>query len=183
MMNDEEKNMPAPLIAKISFHKVLDALEDIAQSDVDYRANYAQALLDHAAPYPELRDGITDLAVVEKHEKLIRNLLADLFPTALTKNEIKAAAIPFFNITFNYTDRFKSIVRDAGEDFGIKIRNFDEHQFYVCCCCMILNNYYGYHFDFSKPLFYDIPDGNGICAITGFCTMLTLWRLYLLIRL
>jgi hypothetical protein len=162
MMKDEEKNMPAPLIAKISFHKVLDALEDIAQSDVDYRANYAQALLDHAAPYPELRDGITDLAVVEKHEKLIRNLLADLFPTALTKNEIKAAAIPFFNITFNYTERFKSIVRDAGDEFYIKIRNFDEHQFYVFCCCMILNNYYGYHFDFSKPLFYDIPDSNGI---------------------
>ncbi|AWH86962.1 GAF domain-containing protein [Flavobacterium album] len=157
-----EEHVASPLIAKISFHKVLETLEEIAESDVDYRSDYAKALLRHTAPYPELREGITDLSLLEKHEKLIKNLLADLFPTALTKNEIKAAAIPFFNITFNHTDRFKKILMNAGEDFGISIRNFDDHQFYVFCCCLILNSYYGYHFDFSKPLFYDIPDADGV---------------------
>ncbi|MEL1243361.1 GAF domain-containing protein [Flavobacterium sp. DGU11] len=159
---EPDEHVASPLIAKISFHKVLETLEEIAESDVDYRSDYAKALLRHTAPYPELRDGITDLSLLEKHEKLIKNLLADLFPTALTKNEIKAATIPFFNITFNHTDRFKQILMNAGEDFGISIRNFDDHQFYVFCCCLILNGYYGYHFDFSKPLFYDIPDADGI---------------------
>jgi hypothetical protein len=162
MKMEPDEHIASPLIAKISFHKVLETLEEIAESDVDYRSDYAKALLRHTAPYPELREGITDLSLLEKHEKLIKNLLADLFPTALTKNEIKAAAIPFFNITFNHTDRFRSILMNAGEDFGISIRNFDDHQFYVFCCCLILNKYYGHHFDFSKPLFYDIPDSDGV---------------------
>ncbi|HYD91105.1 MAG TPA: GAF domain-containing protein [Flavobacterium sp.] len=162
MKMDCEQNNCSPLIARISFHKVLEALEEIAESDVDYRSNYAKALLEHTAPYPELRDGITDLSHLEKHRKLIKNLLADLFPTALTRNEIKAAAIPFFNITFNRTERFDNILANAGQDFGIAIRNFDDHEFYVFCCCLILNAYYGYHFDFSRSLFYDIPDKDGI---------------------
>jgi hypothetical protein len=162
MMIEDEQPTRGPLIAKISFHKVLEALEEIAESDVDYRSDYAKALLRHTAPYPELREGITDLALLEKHEVLIRNLLADLFPTALTNNEIKAAAIPFFNFTFNHTARFNKILANAGADFDIAIRNLDEHHFYVFCCCLILNDYYHYHFDFNKPLFYDIPDADGI---------------------
>lgn len=162
MMMEDEQHTASPLIAKISFHKVLEVLEDIAQSDVDYRADYARALLRHAAPYPELRDGIDDIALLEKHKGIIKNLLADLFPTALTHNEIKAAGIPFFNVTFNHTERFNKILSNAGQDFGINIRNLDEHQFYVFCCCLILNDYYDYHFDFSSPLFYDIPDADGI---------------------
>jgi len=159
---EDEQNIRGPLIAKISFHKVLEALEEIAESDVDYRSDYAKALLRHTAPFPELRDGITDLSLLDKHEPLIRNLLADLFPTALTNNEIKAAAIPFFNFTFNHTARFKKILANAGEDFDMEIRNFDDHQFYVFCCCLILNDHYGCHLDISKPLFYDIPDADGI---------------------
>jgi len=162
MMMEDELHTASPLIAKISFHKVLEALEEIAESDVDYRSDYAKALLRHTAPYPELRDGITDIALLEKHEKLIKNLLADLFPTALTHNEIKAASIPFFNITFNETERFKKIIANAGSDFSMAIRNFDNHQFYIFCCCLVLNDYYGYHFDFSQPLFYDIPDADGV---------------------
>lgn len=162
MKMDSEQDNSTPLIARISFHKVLETLEEIAESDVDYRSNYAKALLQHAEPFPELREGIADFSELEKHEKLIKNLLADLFPTALSKNEIKAAAIPFFNFTFNRTERFDAILENAGEDFGIAIRDFEDHEFYVFCCCLILNGYYGRNFDFSKPLFYDIPDKEGI---------------------
>lgn len=162
MKMDCENDNSSPLVARISFHKVLETLEKIAESDVDYRSDYAKALLKHAEPYPELRDGITDLSLLDKHEKLIKNLLADLFPTALQKNEIKAAAIPFFNFTFNRTERFEAILSDAGTDFGMAIRNFEEHEFYVFCCCLVLNAYYGQKFDFSRPLFYDIPDQDGV---------------------
>ncbi|HKX86796.1 MAG TPA: hypothetical protein VJL37_08985 [Flavobacterium sp.] len=151
-----------PFQIKISFHKVLEALESIADSDVDYRSNYAKALLEKAAPFPELRDGITSMRQIDDNAVLINHLLADLFPTALTNNEIKAVTIPFVNITFNYTERFKKILKDAGTDFDMNIRDLDDRQFYIMSCCLILNVYYNQHLDFSKPLFYDIPDAEGI---------------------
>ncbi|MFC7772565.1 GAF domain-containing protein [Flavobacterium sp. GCM10027622] len=151
-----------PFQIKISFHKVLEALESIADSDVDYRSNYAKALLAETAPYPELREGITSMSQIHENEQLIQHLMADLFPTALTHNEIKAITIPFVNITFNYTERFKKILKDAGTDFDITIRDLDDRQFYIMSCCLILNVYYHQHLDFSKPLFYDIPDAEGI---------------------
>jgi len=160
-MNYEQDRI-SPFTLKISFHKVLEALEVIAASDIDYRSDYAKALLKHAAPFPELREGITDAALLKQHEPLIKNLLADLFPTALTKNELKAATVPFYNLAFNFTERLEKLLSAAGADFDMAIRNFDEHQFYVMSCCLILNSHYGYNFDFSRPLFFDIPDSKGI---------------------
>jgi hypothetical protein len=152
----------SPFRTQISFHKLIEALEGIALSDVDYRSNYAKALLKQIEPLPELRSGIEDLSLIQKNETLIKYLLADLFPTALTNNEIKAVTIPFQNFTFNYTERFKKILADAGATFDMAIRDFDEDEFYIMNCSLILNVFYNQHFDFSKPLFYDIPDKNGI---------------------
>ncbi|MCL9808952.1 GAF domain-containing protein [Flavobacterium luminosum] len=151
-----------PFQIKISFHKVLETLEHIAASDVDYRSNYAKALLERTSKVPELRNGITNMRQIDENSQLIKHLMADLFPTALTKNEIKAVTIPFLNITFNYTERFKKILKEAGNNFDFTIRNLNQHQFYVMSCCLILNAYYKQHLDFNPPLFYDIPDANGI---------------------
>jgi hypothetical protein len=152
----------SPFKIQISFHKLIEALEEIATSDVDYRSNYAQALLKQIEPLPEFRNGIDDFSIIHKNETAIKYLLADLFPTALTNNEIKAVTIPFQNFTFNYTERFKKILNNAGVDFDMSIRDFDDHQFYIMNCSLILNVIYNQHFDFNKPLFYDIPDENGI---------------------
>lgn len=161
-MKKELEQFETPFIAQISFHKLIETLENIAASNVDYRVNYAKALLKEVERLPEFRTGIVDMSVINEHEALIKNLLADLFPTALTHNEIKAVAIPFHNITFNYTERFKKILRDAGVDFDMNIRDFDDDLFYVMNCCLILNEHYGQSIDFTNPLFYDIPDSNGI---------------------
>jgi hypothetical protein len=152
----------SPFKTLISFHKLIDNLEEIAQTDVDYRSNYAKALLKEIEPFSEFRNGIEDLNLIKQHEKLIHNLLADLFPTALTHNEIKAISIPFQNVTFNYTERFKKILQNAGITFNMEIRDFDKDQFYIFNCILILNAYYGQHFDFNTPLFYDIPNAHGI---------------------
>lgn len=151
----------SPFKTLISFHKLIESLEEIALSDVDYRSNYAKSLLKEIEHIPEFRTGIEDLSIIENNKKLIKNLLSDLFPTALTHNEIKAVTVPFQNITFNYTKRFKKIVKNAG-DFDLTIRDFSEDQFYVLSCILILNAYYNQKFDYNKPLFYDIPDANGI---------------------
>ena len=143
----------SPFITLISFHKLIESLENIALSHIDYRANYAKSLLQQIAGIPELRTGIQDLHLIKDNEELIGYLLADLFPTALTHNEIKAVTIPFQNFTFNYTQRFQKILSEAGIDFDMTIRDFDEHQFYIMNCCIILNAYFGLDIQFSYPLF------------------------------
>lgn len=152
----------SPFKTLISFHKLIETLEEIAQTNVDYRANYAKALLKEIEPFPGFRTGVEDLNLILEQQTLIKHLLADLFPTALTHNEIKAVTIPFQNFTFNYTERFKKIVKNAGVEFDMAIRDFDEHQFYIMSCTLILNEFYGQKIHFNKPLFYDIPDAEGI---------------------
>ncbi|MET0943780.1 MAG: GAF domain-containing protein [Flavobacterium sp.] len=152
----------SPFKTIISFHKLIESFEEIASSNIDYRANYAKAILQQIESIPELRTGIEDYSIIKNNEGLIKYILADLFPTALTQNEIKAVTIPFQNISFNYTERFKKILRNAGDEFYMEIRDFDDHQFYINNCCLILSSYYKQHIDFNRPFFYDIPDEEGI---------------------
>lgn len=143
----------SPFKTLISFHKLTEMLSDIAQNDIPFRSAYAQSLLNEVSKVPELITGIDTIDTIDKNSQLIRYLLSDLFPTALTNNEIKAATIPFHNFTFNYTKRFENILKDAGVNFETNIRNFDQHQFYVMNCCLIINQYFNYKIDFASPLF------------------------------
>ena len=123
---------------------------------------YINSLLAYIDSFPNLIEGISDYQDLDKYKDPIRVLLDNLFPAVLTKNEIKAAAIPFRNTIFNPTYRFNNILKNAGDDFELKVRNLDENMYYVFCCVVILNSHYKYNIDFSKPLFFDIPDGNGL---------------------
>lgn len=138
-------------------------LEHIRYNDrLEYRVNYAESLIDRTKNFKELKDGFQDISLLEKNEDLIRLLLADLFPTGLTNNEIKAASIPLSNITFNYTERFKGILKDAGKDFEIELRNITDNEFYVFCCCLILQTYFKKDIKSTIPFYYDIPNKQGI---------------------
>jgi hypothetical protein len=153
----------SPLEINISFHKVIENLEFIAKNDLDdFRVQYATSLLQLVEKAPELRDGLKSIDDLEKNKEIIRLLLADLFPSALTNNEIKAATVPFSSFVFNKTERLEKIMKEAGTDFDLNIRDFDDHNFYVMTCCLILNAYYNQKLDFVRPLFYDIPDADGI---------------------
>lgn len=151
-----------PFHIQLSFHKIIERYEEIASRDDGHYSGKATLLLQKLAGRPELRDGITDIAQIKDNEKLISVLLADLFPEILTENEIKAVSIPYQGLIFNYTQRFRNILQDAGPTFEINISDFSEHQFYVASCCLILNRFYGTQLDFTKPLFYDIPTSTGI---------------------
>ncbi|AKK73145.1 hypothetical protein OK18_11430 [Chryseobacterium gallinarum] len=153
----------SPFQVYISFKKYLDVLEHIRYNDrLEYRANYAESLIERTKNFKEFRDGFQDISLLEKNEELIRLLLADLFPTGLTHNEIKAASIPLSNITFNYTERFKNILKDAGKDFEIELRNITDNEFYVFCCCLILQSYFKKDIRSTIPFYYDIPNKQGI---------------------
>ena len=108
---EENYVYPSPFQNFISFHKVIENLEEIAKTSIDYRSNYAKALLKEVASKSELINGIDNYDFIIENEEIIKYLLADLFPTALTNNEIKAVTLPYQNITFNYSERFKKILK------------------------------------------------------------------------
>ena len=123
-------NTDTPFQIQVSFDQLLERLEKVAADPANDQHVRAKSLLEEAASCPELRTGITDVAQIEDNRDLIRRLLADLIPEALTLNEIKAVSMPYRDFMFNRTQRFKNILRAAGPDFKFNIRGFDEHQFY-----------------------------------------------------
>jgi len=151
-----------PFSIQLSLSPIIEKLEKSLADLKGERAAEVESLLQEIDHAPELRSGITKIEEVERNQDLISRLMSDYFPKVLTMNEIKAVGIPYRDIIFNYTERFKNILEAAGSGFEINIRDFDEHQFYVLSCCLILNEFYGTQLDFGKPLFYDIPAANGI---------------------
>lgn len=149
----------SPFRIELSFDQLIHDLEEkVGSQEAKDQEKY---LLQQVNNYPQLRSGIRDVEELENHKSILTDLLRPLFPALLSENEIKAVNIPYTNIFFNHTKRFKNILRAAGANFEINIRDFDEHQFYIMTCCIILNEHYGTQLDFSKPLFYDVPDNNG----------------------
>lgn len=151
-----------PFQMQFSFEPVILKLEQLAETENKWDAMYKKQLLERILAFPELRDGISDTAIFEKQAPLITELLADYFPADLTHNEIKAVGLPYNSMIFNRTERFKSILKEAGQEFEFSIRDFDDRQMYIMSCCIILNKFYGTRLDFGKPLFYDIPTSEGI---------------------
>jgi hypothetical protein len=151
-----------PLSIQLSFHKIIERYEEIAASGDGLYSAKAKQILHEVAAHPELKDGISSISQLEENTTIISHLLADLFPAALTQNEIKAVSLPYQGIMFNYTERFRNILEEAGPDFEINIRGFDDDQLFIATCCLILNRFYGTTLDFSQPLFYDIPTASGV---------------------
>ena len=96
------------------------------------------------------------------YKKEIEGILQDAFSPVLAQNEIKTASLPFQDFTFNESERFKSIVKNAGSDFKLQIKNMPTDQKYIVTCAIILNVCYGYNLNFKRPFFYEIPDTNGV---------------------
>ena len=155
-------NEDFPLQRYISFHKLLEEYDRMAEGEDEFLAQRAKYVLAAQEPYPELREGFTDVGLLKKHEKVIKIILQDSFSNVLTRNEIKVASLPYYDITFNGSERFKQILAAAGEDFELKVRGVPEELSYIMGCTVILNFYYGFKLDFKRPLYYDIPDGKGV---------------------
>ena len=154
--------LDTPMRQLISFNKLLEQYEEQLNSADPSLVQRAKYILEAQKPYPELRDGFEDLSILEARKDIIELLLADIFSGFLTQNEIKSAAIPYMNIVFNKSERLKQIIADAGEGFELEIRNMPDKLQYILQSAVILNFYYGFNLDFKRPMFYDIPDKNGV---------------------
>jgi len=157
-----EDYVESPMLIKISFNKLLEHYEKLTNSEDKFISEKAKRILKAQEPFPELREGFTDFSLLDKYEKEIKFILQDSFNEVLTHNEIKAASVPFQNIIFNLSDRFKNIINTAGNDFELKIQNMPEGDTYIIACTVILKFCYGYNFNLRRPFFYEIPDAEGI---------------------
>ena len=154
------ENMPIQQL--VSFNKLLNYYDDLAKSDDAFLAAKAKRVLEAQAPYPELREGFTDLRLLDKHKEVINIIFEDTFSDVLGANEIKVASLPYDNVIFNASKRFQKILTEAGPDFVPKIRNQEEAVNYIMAAVVVLNFHYGFKLDFSRPYFYDIPDAQGV---------------------
>ncbi|PHS52608.1 MAG: GAF domain-containing protein [Lutibacter sp.] len=152
------KSTDLPLKLNISFEAIFEYLERVAKDDTNYLQSSAIQLLEEYKDYSILRDGFEDFSNLEKYQKEIDKLLDILFPDLLQSNEIKAASIPFEFTTFKLSKRFQQIFDDAGEDYELKLRNFDESNIYILTCTFILSYYYKISTDFKRPFIFDIPN-------------------------
>ncbi|WDF46251.1 GAF domain-containing protein [Chryseobacterium sp. KACC 21268] len=151
----------SPFTLKFSFEKLIQKMESEAFQNAEYAFSHKN-ILDRTKEFPELKDGINNLDFFVENEALMKELLKDLFPHMLTKNEIKAIGFPFYNFFFNPTERFQNIIDKAGENFDMIIKDMDPHRFYVISCCIILRNYYNVELNFVQPFIFDIPTEEGI---------------------
>ena len=152
-----------PLDIVISFHKIIEKYKDkLRNESSSISKEYLENMLEYISAFPKLSEGIDNAQELNKYKDPIKILLRDLFPEILSNSEIKAVSIPFHDFVFNSTEKFKSILDKAGKDFELNISNLDETLDYLYACIKILNTYYGYNLDFSRHLYYDIPDENSI---------------------
>lgn len=154
------ENMPIQRV--ISFNKLLSYYDEMAKSKDPFLVAKAKRVLDAQAPYPELREGFTDLTLLDKYKKEIDIIFEDTFSDILGNNEIKVASLPYDNFIFNASKRFQKILSEAGPDFEPVIRNQEDDFNYIMAAVVVLNFYYGFKLDFSRPYFYDIPDAEGV---------------------
>lgn len=152
-----------PLDIKISFHKVVEQYKlQLESEQSSISKDYIENVLNYISSFPKLVEGIDNPEDLNKNKDAIRILLDDLFPNILSTNEIKAASLPFHNVVFNSSKRFRNILENAGSNYQFEMRNMNQDMYYIYGCILVLNHHYGYNIDFSRPLYYDIPDQNGI---------------------
>ncbi|WP_299526758.1 GAF domain-containing protein [uncultured Lutibacter sp.] len=152
------KTTDLPLKQKISFEAIFEYLEETAKDKNNYLHSSATQLLEEYKDLTILREGFEDFSYLDIYRKEIGKLLDILFPDLLQSNEIKAASIPFEFTTFKLSKRFQQILDDAGDDFELKLRNFEESNIYILACTFILAYHYNVKIDFGRPFFYDIPN-------------------------
>ncbi|GAA4293831.1 GAF domain-containing protein [Aestuariibaculum suncheonense] len=161
-MIDINQNIQSPFDIKISFNKLIEHYERLSKNENDFIAAKARRVLEVQQPCPILRDGFSDPVYFETYKNEIKLILQDSFSEVLTNNEIKTASLPFRDVVFNTSARFRSIIAEAGEGFELKMKNMAEDDIYIMACAVVLNTCYGFKLNFKRPILYEIPDAQGV---------------------
>lgn len=147
-----------PFDVRFSFKKLITYWEELAAGDDIAEAAKAKAVLEQVSHATEILEPFTDISLVEKYEQEISLLLSPMFPALLSKNEIKAACMPFMPVFYNTTQRLSNILDGAGKDTEVKGRFLNHKEMYISACVFILNFKYGAGINFYRPVYFDMPN-------------------------
>ena len=159
-MNSQKEDFP--LLIKIGFSKLFEHYKSMRPTATAIVADRIDQILAIADTHPVLTEGIDSYDDLEKYRDQIDIVLEDLFSSVLTQNEIKVACTPYREVIFKTSQRYKNIMSDAGSDYRLSLSSFDEDQAYIMGCSIILAFHYGYKIDFRRPIYYNIPDADGM---------------------
>ena len=110
---------------------------------------------------PELREPITDPAVLEKHKPLINYLMGAIIPSAVRDSERMAAMLPFQFQPIYQTPGFRATLDTAFIDEMVTT-NFPNNQMELGktakACLMILQKIYGVKLNSEKPVLFTVHD-------------------------
>lgn len=149
-----------PLQLNISFEKVFLTFKKYADKEFVNHPFHSSSkeMLHLLNKNPVLKEGFSDYTLLEKYKEEIDLFLNPLFPEPLLLNEIKAASIPFSFTSFKFSNRFENILKNAGDDYELTARNFEDDSMYIMACTFILGHVYDYNIDVKRPFYFDIPD-------------------------
>ncbi len=156
------KERQSPLKIKIGFKKLFESYRNRLNSNIPAVAERAKAVLAIEQEYPELSKGVEKKTDLDRLSEPIHFVLQDLFPDVLTDNEIKIATAPFQEKVLRASRRYQNIRQTAGNDFKMELTDFNDSEYYIMACNIILSQYYGYHADFKRPFYYQIPMNNSL---------------------
>ncbi len=157
----KEEKIDFPLEIKIGFKKLFDSYREEVEKNEINRSWYSE-IFALEKDFPILTSGITNFEELTDYQKQINGVLSPLFPAVLENNEIKFATIPYQEVAFKSTERYKSIMKAAGNDFSLNIINFNADEFYIMGCSIILSHFYGKKVDFRRSYYYNIPNSEGM---------------------
>ncbi len=162
-MISELHELKLPAKMNLSFSKLLDSLEERRKNSSGAEAIYLKTILDRAAKEPALRNGI-EKKDIELHREIIDDLMAIIFPAALTKNEIKSASYPFDFSPFYTSKRLGNYLNNGEGDFGIEKKFIDPDRLYISACTAILGMHFGMDMKGASPFFMQLrnPDSGRI---------------------
>ena len=146
-----------PFRLSFSFYRLFEFWEKLAQKNNEMAA-LAKPMLKKLEKYSILKEPLQDSEILETHSEILSELFYPMFPEMTTTNEIQTVGIPFTPIWFNGTQRFRSIIEEAGGPSNVVMRVAGMETIYITSCVWILNYVYGAKINFSKSMYFDIPD-------------------------
>ncbi|MBD0350944.1 MAG: GAF domain-containing protein [Flavisolibacter sp.] len=155
-LNQVSDTFDLPFRIQFNFKKLIGWWEAQAQANDPLESYRAQAVLKQLEQAPELRQPFDNPEWIEKYQEPIQLLLSPFFPSLTTTNETKAAGMPFKPFFFNLTKRFSTVLDATDGDMRMPMR--DPELMYISACVPILNLFYGANIQYTRNLFFDIPN-------------------------
>jgi len=159
-----EQLIKGPFKPVISFRYLKANVEKLLTSKNTVEQFLSKKILSILDRSPELVSGVHSLSVFDSYKKEVEEIMAFLFPPALTDNEIKAALFPYSNQYFYVSNRFKKIIEETESDVDSVLRMlYKDHDNSIDLnpYAIILNTYYGFNVDFERPKQIQLKDASG----------------------